>query len=282
MSDSDNSDNMEKLQRLKETVLKEYPRLSADDTFTFGCHPGVPCFNQCCGDVTIVLTPYDVLRLKRRLGLSSQDFLARHTLIPFNQDQKLPMVVMKMNDDENRTCPLVGPDGCTVYDDRPWACRMYPIGSASANLPVPGQQSEFFFLLQEPGCQGFAEGKTWTIREWVQDQGVETYNAFGKLFQDIAHHEQLVGGRELEPAQMEMFYLAQFDLDKFRTFILESSFLERFDVEPETVEKIKADDEELLKFAHRWLKFSLFGEQTIPVKDEALAEQKRKMQAAAE
>ena len=44
-------------------------------TFNFKCSPGVGCFTRCCGDVTIVLTPYDILRLKNRLGIGSEDFI---------------------------------------------------------------------------------------------------------------------------------------------------------------------------------------------------------------
>ena len=62
-------DEMEKLRNLKETVLKEYPRMNLDSTFRFSCHPGVACFNRCCADVNIFLTPYDVLRMKNRLGI---------------------------------------------------------------------------------------------------------------------------------------------------------------------------------------------------------------------
>ena len=44
------------------------------DGFTFACHPEVPCFNQCCRRLNLVLTPYDVLRLKNHLGMSSEEF----------------------------------------------------------------------------------------------------------------------------------------------------------------------------------------------------------------
>jgi len=43
--------------------------------FQFNCNPGVSCFTQCCQDVTIVLTPYDVLRLKNGLKISSGEFM---------------------------------------------------------------------------------------------------------------------------------------------------------------------------------------------------------------
>ena len=70
---------MNELETLKKTILEQFPRLDEDAKFTFSCHPGVSCFNQCCSDVNIFLTPYDVLRLKNRLGISSQEFLDKYT-----------------------------------------------------------------------------------------------------------------------------------------------------------------------------------------------------------
>jgi len=54
---------------------KPTERMDADHVFRFRCNPGVPCFTRCCGDVTIALTPYDVIRLKNALGVSSKEFL---------------------------------------------------------------------------------------------------------------------------------------------------------------------------------------------------------------
>ena len=35
----------------------------------FSCHKGIGCWNACCSNIDISLTPYDILRLKKRLGL---------------------------------------------------------------------------------------------------------------------------------------------------------------------------------------------------------------------
>ena len=61
----------------------ELTPLSADDAFTFGCNPGVACFNECCRDLNQFLTPYDILRLKNHLNLSSSAFLERYTRHPY-------------------------------------------------------------------------------------------------------------------------------------------------------------------------------------------------------
>ncbi|HKJ01944.1 MAG TPA: hypothetical protein VJ997_05800, partial [Longimicrobiales bacterium] len=67
---------------LRDRILAEHPRLGPDDPFNFACHPGVSCFNCCCHDVNVFLTPYDVMRLKNRLGIKSGEFLDRYTLAP--------------------------------------------------------------------------------------------------------------------------------------------------------------------------------------------------------
>ena len=50
---------------------EEQEALSLESKFHFHCHAGLACFNQCCRTPTIVLSPYDLLRLKQALGLSS-------------------------------------------------------------------------------------------------------------------------------------------------------------------------------------------------------------------
>jgi len=252
----------------KEKVLEEYDRMGLDDGFTFGCHPGVPCFNECCSDVNIFLTPYDVLRMKNRLGMDSAEFLEQYTQIPVQKAQKFPVVMFKLGDDEKKTCQLVGEQGCTIYEDRPWPCRMYPLGMAS---PKEGaEDEEFYFLMKEDECEGFSETNKWTVREWLDDQGMASYDEFGRLYKEITLHDYFAEGKTLGPEKIEMFYMACYDLDSFRRFVFESTFLKRFDVQQETLDKIREDDEELLRFAFRWVKFAMYGEKTIAIKPDAL------------
>jgi hypothetical protein len=65
---------MEEYDKLKQKVLKEYPRLGIDDKFKFACKQAFKCFTKCCADVNIFLTPYDILRMKKRLNIKSGQF----------------------------------------------------------------------------------------------------------------------------------------------------------------------------------------------------------------
>jgi uncharacterized protein len=249
---------------VQEQILSDYPRMSLDDQFTFQCHQGLKCFTRCCRDVSIVLTPYDVLRLKNALGIDSSAFLQKYTISPFATDQKIPAVLLKM-DAETKACGLVGAEGCTVYRNRPWACRMYPLGVAEPRCATPTDHG-FHFLLWEDLCQGHDQDRTLTVRQWLEQQGIAEYDMMGASFKALMLHEFWDKSDGLTPQQMEMYYMACFDLDRFRRFVFDSRFLQMFEVDEARVEAMRTNDEELLDFAMQWLQFSLFNEKSMKVK----------------
>ena len=262
----------------KEAILKEYPRLSPGSKFRFSCHKEISCFTQCCADINIFLTPYDVLRMKRALNIPSGEFLEKYTVSPFLSEQKLPLVLLKMQDDARKSCPFITSEGCAIYEDRPWSCRMFPLGIASSKTADRPDGLEFCFIVEEGfSCLGFEENKEWTVAGWWQNQGIDIYDKKCEPYKEITLHRLLREGKGIGPAKTMMFYLTCYDLDRFRTFVLKSSFFNRFDVAEEVVEKIKTDDEALLNFGYDWLKFSLFGENTIRVKGEVLEEKKQEL-----
>ena len=255
--------------QLKKLIVEDQERLELDDTFHFGCHPGVSCFNSCCGDVNIFLSPYDVLRMKKRLGMTSMEFLKEYTLLPIQKDITTPVVVLRMGDDEARSCPFLEESGCGIYTDRPWPCRMYPVGLATSKDTPDGWQGErFYFLLHEESCKGFDEAKEWTVREWLEDQGVDEYDVWGEAYKELTLNRYFEEGNTLTPEKMEMFYTASYDLDKFREFVFESTLLDRFEIDEDFAEEMRTSDEALLRFGFLWLQFSLFGEQTVKVRTE--------------
>jgi Fe-S-cluster containining protein len=238
-------------------------QLAGDDRFRFGCDPEVPCFTRCCADVNIVLTPVDVLRLSRRLGLTSTEFLARHALVPITKDLQLPVVMLRMGDGDARRCPFVGEGGCEVYEDRPWSCRMYPVAMALPPARAGLEPRPLYFLLEDGFCRGGEAAREWSVDEWRRDQDVELREELESGFREIVSHPWFIGGRQLDPKRCEIFFTACYDLDRFRAFVFESTFLERFELDAETVERIRGDDDALLRFAFRWLRFALFGEPVL-------------------
>jgi len=255
------------MQNWKDSIFNDRPRLSPDSKFKYSCHKEIACFGKCCGDVNIFLTPYDVLRMKKALGLSSEEFLGKYTLSLILQDQQIPVALLKMGDDKDKKCPFVTAEGCTIYQDRPWACRMYPLGLASSKPEA--EVEEFCFIADDESlCLGFKEDKEWTVKEWLTDQGVNTYNQKSQAYMQFTLNKSFQDGKELGPAKIQMFYQTCYNLDKFRSNLFHSRFFERFDIKKATIKKIKTDDEALLDFGINWLKFALFAENTLKIKDE--------------
>lgn len=239
---------------------KKYSQtMDADHVFRFQCRPGVACFTRCCADVTIALTPYDVIRLKNALGISSEEFLDTYTMIIHREDRLIPLVLLKMNDDGQR-CLLVTEKGCTVYEDRPWPCRMYPL-----NMEDDGT----FRVIADPVlCQGLKENETSQISEWLVDQGVVPYDEMNTLFSSVTIPLSAQNLDIDNPQISKMVFMALYNIDKFRDFVFKSSFLNRFEVEPARIEKIKRSDLELLKFGFDWIKFGLLGQKLFKLKEE--------------
>ena len=155
---------------------------------------------------------------------------------------------------------------------------MYPLGLAS---PKEGDQSEkedFFFLLKEEVCKGFAEDKEQSVREWIEDQQIELYEKMGKGFKEITLHSYFQEGKNLSPEKMEMFFMVCYNIDKFREFIFSTSFLDKFEIDDDLPEKLKNDDVALLHFGYDWLKFALFGDKTLKIKPDILAAKQREIE----
>lgn len=254
-------------------------KLSLDSKLKFRCHPGVRCFTACCGGIKIVLTPYDILQLTKRLDIPAHEFLHKYTQPTYLEKTDMPGVMLKLREEDNK-CPFVTPEGCTVYTDRPSACRYYPVGMADfhegGSRDAEGnentsQEEKFFFIVREDHCKGFEEDKEWTIREWRADQGVDVRDEMNKEWLRLVMRRKSFGLQAtLSEQAKRMFFMASTDIATFRKFVFESSFLDTYELDEETIKKIKEDDVELMLFSFKYLAATLFGAQLIKIRPEKI------------
>jgi Fe-S-cluster containining protein len=215
-----------------------------------------------------MLTPFDIIRMKKRVNMTSSEFLDKYTTMDLSPNSSHPFVILKMNNDEKKSCPFVTPEGCTIYSDRPANCRYYPIGQGmwrkdTGQGPV---NEEFYFFIREPYCLGYQEDTEWTVKSWKADQGSDIYDEMNKEWKEIQLRKDPTG-KPLEPGKQTQIYMASYDLDTFRKYIFESRFLEVFDVDEAELEKIRTDEIALMKFGFKYIKFLLLLEQTMKVKE---------------
>lgn len=246
-------------------------KYTLDSKIKFRCHPGVSCFTACCGNINIILTPFDILRLRRYLKLPASEFLLRFTTPIYIEKTDMPGVKLLL--DQQGRCPFVTEQGCTIYPERPSACRYYPVGMANFHEGgAEGVDAErFFFLVKEPHCKGHEEDKVWTIREWREDQGVDVCDDMNREWMELVMRRKSFGFQAtLSEEAKKIFFMVSTDLDKFREFIFNSSFLATYEIDQATLDTIREDDIALLKFSYKYLASSLFGTADLQIREEKI------------
>ncbi len=258
-------------------------KLTGKSRLKFRCHKGVKCFTACCSNVNIALPPYDIMRIKKRLGISTAEFLEKYGDIQILDKTLLPVITLRMRDDEKKSCPFVTPDGCIIYEDRPNICRYYPVGMATLRKQDSGAgKDEFYFMVKEEHCKGFEEDKEWTVDEWRRDQEADLYDEMNRGWMEVLIKKKSFGQHEFPEDKNKMFFMVSTDLDAFRVFVFDSSFLSVYNIPDERIEKIRTDDTELLKLGYEWLKTALFAEDTLQLRDnEEVAARRAKIKARA-
>ena len=240
--------------------LPEYCHpLDADERFSFACHRGVPCFTECCRQLDLFLSPYDVLRLKNRLGMHSSQFLEQYVIIEADARNAFPGCYLTMVDDGRASCVFVSSAGCTVYDDRPGACRCYPVGRG-ASRTSDGRVEERFVLLREGHCQGFQQDCEQDVATYLQEQGLEPYNYFNDALMELLQHERLEQGFLPNHQQRELFILALYNLDQFRQELKEGKIQVPQSLTVSDADLLSMSDEDLLLLAIRFLLQAFFSD----------------------
>lgn len=237
----------------------EFIPLLPDASFRFACHDRVACFNECCHDLNQFLTPYDILRLKNGLGLSSSDFLEQYTTHHTGPETGLPIVALKPETASGMACPFVRPSGCSVYAHRPSSCRIYPLARAITRSRETGRIEEHYALLKEPHCLGHGQDNVQTVREWVTNQKLAVYNEFNDMLMEIIALKNQKGPEPLDMKSRLAFHMALYDIDRFREQVFEKGLLDDSQTDgaglgPDLLKQAQEDDMALLRIGHTWVK----------------------------
>ncbi len=257
--------------------------LEGDTPIQFRCHRQVKCWNACCSNIDIPLTPYDILRLKNRLNLSSAEFLQQYTF-PYELDKDgLPGVKFKPVEG-GTACQFMVEEGCSVYEDRPAACRYYPVALLSMRRSDEYTDRTAYALVQEKHCLGHQEPRKLTIEEYRQEQGVNDYDEKSRGWRQLILKKKSAGPSVGKPPQIsnQLFFMTSYDLDRFRAFVISPSFNESYIVPVETMAEIIADDEKLMEFGFNFLKHSLFNEPFLEEQEGAFEKRRARLNARAQ
>jgi|SaaInlLV_10m_DNA_2_1039722.scaffolds.fasta_scaffold00407_9 hypothetical protein len=254
-------------------------QLNGSAKIKFRCHKDISCFNECCKQADIPLTSYDVIRLKVHLGISSTEFLKEYTF-PFEMDNdRLPGIKL-LHKEGTTTCQFMGDEGCGVYENRPMACRYYPVGHLSLRKQDVNDEEEHYFMVEEPYCKGHQEDRELTIDEYRKEQEVEEYDTNSHMYRRLILKKKSGGPAigTLSKNSLAFYFMATYDIDRFRDFVLSEGFEKAYDIpEDELVDAIK-DDMKLLKLGDDLMRQIFFGEQLVLQREGSWEERAEKRQ----
>jgi len=240
-------------------------QLSENSKICFNCYPGISCFNACCKQADITLTPYDVLRMKKPLNMTSSEFLAKHT-VPFQMDgHGMPGIKMRTTDNDPVCLFMDEKTGCTIYPDRPTACRYYPMAHLSSRRSDEYVDHQSYAVVREPHCKGHDEPREIRVAEYRQEQQVREFDEFNREFYQLILKKKSAGPALGKPSDtsFHFFFMVCFDSDRFKTFLQSTGFRAVYALNDGEFEAILNDDYTRLKFGFRLLRQVLFGEMTI-------------------
>lgn len=246
------------------TTDSEQPQPIGQEPFTFDCHPGVPCFTFCCKNVNLTLYPYDVIRLKRALKMDSEDFMRQHTELVKGDNPFFPTVKLKLLSNESKSCPFLSEDGCGVYNDRPSACRTYPLERGVIG-DEKGALEEVYFPTNHSYCKGHLESKEQNVTSWIRSQRLIEYNSMNTLWaeMDMLFRSNPWKGEGAGGEKQQMAFMVCYNIDGFRRFCDQHKLIAQFKLNKDFKNRIKKEDAELQKFGYEWLKLILTSKSSL-------------------
>lgn len=198
------------LREIKATCGPGCKLLGPNDTFEFTCSR---C-TRCCKNRSdyhrfdkMILVPYDIIRISRRLKMTTTDFLSRYTEFEARPLTQSMEIALKFEGDEyDNKCPFLEGDQCRIYDDRPMGCRLYPLGRAF-------EGDKYVIVLPEShdDC-ALGTGQEWIVHDWLESMDLFHYFKYGRpwdLFSKIDRDKF----NKLNPADRDFFFRSLYDMD---------------------------------------------------------------------
>lgn len=120
-------------------------------------------------------------------------------------------------------------------------------------------------MVVEGHCKGHLEDRETSIDDYRAEQGVKEYDDRNRDWYRLILKKKSAGPGVGRPSEMslQMFFMASYNLDMFRRFVLSDNFRRTYRLNDTFFEAVEKDDLILMDFAFQFLRQVLFGEKTV-------------------
>ncbi len=138
--------------------------LASSDAVALACGiDGCPA-NCCTNGPPIVLNPYEIARICEAGRLSYEDLL---DIVETDRDRGFPLVMLP----RDPQCHFWSGRGCAIYQARPLACRLFPLGR------VFDRGASHIVLPERNKCGGLLPTPARTVAHYLEEQEAGTFLA---------------------------------------------------------------------------------------------------------
>jgi Fe-S-cluster containining protein len=134
--------------------------LSETDLLQLACGSAGCSANCCTKSAPIILNPYEIALMCRESGMSYEDLL---DVVETGRAKAFPLVMLP----RDPACYFFSAKGCRIYQARPLACRLYPLGRVFEHGRSHIVQPELNI------CTGLAPSPAGTVADYLAGQDVE-------------------------------------------------------------------------------------------------------------
>lgn len=183
---------------------------SVKDMAKLGCQECAGC-SSCCKGMgnSIVLDPYDVYRIGKKLQKGFEELLTAH--IELNVVDGIILPNLKLTG-PNEACTFLNSEGrCSIHDSRPGICRLFPLGRYYENC-------DYKYFLQVDECKKQNRTKV-KIEKWIDTPGYPRYKEFilnwhyflNDVEEKIKNAEDEEFGKQCCMLILQAFYIKPYD-----------------------------------------------------------------------
>jgi len=135
--------------------------LSGSDPVELTCGTA-GCSSNCCKNGPhIILNPYEIDRICKSSGMSYEDLL---DIVETDRVNGFPMVMLP----RDPACHFLTDQGCRIYEARPLACRLFPLGRVYEN------GNSYIVLPDRNLCAGLVSAPAKALTDYLREQDTET------------------------------------------------------------------------------------------------------------